>query len=242
MKNDEFIIPKFWFEDDIHTFDIVISYQFYTENSIHPKSEPELLANNFNEDIKWKNETSVEYHIINVLWEDKLLNSKETEIYPLLEYHFSRFTGKKKFFLIWLRKYTDPAHYDDPMNLRLIRYDNTNFIANWIEEKGENMSANSSYMNDSPLLPWNGSKNTLAHLFYQLQNEVKNDKGEVMIPAQKIDLARFLKRNFEVFHDTEIDTIRGYFDKYRNKPKKEKNKLNLKTNKKGFIEINKGES
>jgi hypothetical protein len=76
-------------------------------------------------------------------------------------------------------------------------------------------------------LTWNGQKNTLADVFYQLKM-LYNDKGQPFLDASNEALAQFLKDNFECFKDTSIGTIQNYFEMPEKRPKKTKDKIHLK--------------
>jgi len=70
-------------------------------------------------------------------------------------------------------------------------------------------------------LKWNGQKNILIDIFYQLK-KLNNDKSQPLLPNSNEDIALFLKNSFECFDDTEISTIVGVLKKSERPKKSEK--------------------
>lgn len=76
-------------------------------------------------------------------------------------------------------------------------------------------------------LVWNGQKNALADIFYQLKTMV-TEKGQPLLDASNEVLAQFLKGNFECFKNTSLGAIQNYFEMPEKRTsKKSKDKITL---------------
>lgn len=87
--------------------------------------------------------------------------------------------------------------------------------------------------NNKLKLIWNGNKNTLIDIFYQLRNmpSMKGSNNFPLLDNTYEEIAIFLKENFDIFRDTKIKTIEDVLTKESQKPKKPNSKITLK---KGF--------
>lgn len=75
-------------------------------------------------------------------------------------------------------------------------------------------------------LIWNGGKNALADVFYQLKT-LCTDENKPFLDASNEQIAEFLKMNFECFNDTQISTIKEYLEKDEKRPKKATSKISV---------------
>jgi hypothetical protein len=71
------------------------------------------------------------------------------------------------------------------------------------------------------LLNWTGEKEVLSEIFVKLKLATNRD-GEPLLTNSYEDIAYFLKRNFAVYHNTEISTIAGTLKKLPKKILKDK--------------------
>jgi len=94
----------------------------------------------------------------------------------------------------------------------------------WLSERKKELTNDDEPQNQTnetlqhTKLTWNGQKNVLTDIFYQLKRTY-NNKQEPLLPNSNEDIALFLKNNFECFSDTAISTIIGML-KTKERPRK----------------------
>lgn len=93
-------------------------------------------------------------------------------------------------------------------------------------EKNDHNFEKNIQINSNPRLIWNGKKNTLADVFYQLK-KMNGSNNQPYLEGSDTDIAIFLKNNFECFKDNSIETILNYFRREDSRPKLGKNKLTI---------------
>ncbi len=96
----------------------------------------------------------------------------------------------------------------------------------WLKEQEKEMLIEYPTPAQGKRLIWNGAKNALADVFYQLKNLNTDEKGP-FLDASYERIAEFLKMNFECFNDTQIRTIKEYLEKDEKRPKKSTNKISV---------------
>jgi hypothetical protein len=106
-----------------------------------------------------------------------------------------------------------------------------NQVYGTIENPSMKKSNNAS---TTPKLIWNGNKNTLIDIFYQLKNmpAMKGNKALPLLDNTYEEIAIFLKENFETFKETKVKTIETVLTKGDQKPTKPNGKISLV---RGFI-------
>ncbi len=117
----------------------------------------------------------------------------------------------------------------------IIDYGGADFIAHilaeanfylWLKEQEKEMLIEYPTPAQGKRLIWNGAKNALADVFYQLKN-LNTDEKKPFLDASYERIAEFLKMNFECFNDTQIRTIKEYLEKDEKRPKKSTSKISV---------------
>lgn len=84
-------------------------------------------------------------------------------------------------------------------------------------------------LSNSPTLIWNGNKNTLIDIFYQLKTMITKKGGNYLpfLDNTNEEIAAFLKANFAIFKNTTTKTIETTLSKEDLRPKKSTGKISL---------------
>ncbi len=95
----------------------------------------------------------------------------------------------------------------------------------WLKELADEAQIEQPTPAQGKRLIWNGAKNALAYILYQLKNEHFTDERKPILEASNEDLAEFLKVNFECFKDDKITSIMALFENREKHPQKDKNRF-----------------
>ncbi len=95
----------------------------------------------------------------------------------------------------------------------------------WLKDMADSAQVEQPTPAQGKRLIWNGAKNALAYIFYQLKYEHTTEERKPILEASNEDLAEFLKANFECFKDDKITSIMAYFENTGKHPLKGKNRF-----------------
>lgn len=138
------------------------------------------------------------------------------------------------------KNYSKTFHYDfesiekDLPQGRIKRKDGEHLIPDllatanfylWLKELEKETPIEQSTPTQGKRLIWNGAKNALAYIFFQLKYEHLTESNTPVLDASNEDLAEFLKANFECFKDDKITSIMAMFENREKHPQKGKNRF-----------------